>query len=48
MDKFLAKKQQIFTTNDVQRHILMTNIAHITLKSLYENVRLYRLSLYGY
>lgn len=48
MDKFLAKKQQIFQSNDFQRYILMQNIIHILLKSLYENTRMVRFNVHGY
>lgn len=48
MDKFLAKKQQIYQNNDLQRFVLMTNIIHIILKSLYENVRMHRFNVFGY
>lgn len=54
MDKFLAKKQQIVhslhtqgTPHDTKLSIL-TSIVHITLKSLYETVRLHTFTLYGY
>eukprot|EP00347_Sterkiella_histriomuscorum_P006696 403351785 len=48
MDKFLAKKQQIYANNDLQRYVLMTNIIHIVLKSLYENIRYHRFNVFGY
>ncbi|CDW86826.1 UNKNOWN [Stylonychia lemnae] len=48
MDKFLAKKHQIYQNNDLQRYVLMTNIIHIVLKSLYENVRYQRFNIFGY
>jgi hypothetical protein len=48
MDKFLAKKQQIFNSNEIQRYVIMTSISHLILKSLYENVRSYRYNVFGF
>lgn len=54
MDKFLAKKQQIMhsllnqTTPHEIRSSLLLSLTHILLKSLYENIRLYSFSLFGY
>lgn len=53
MDKFLAKKQQI-TANLLQsspsdlKQSIMISLIHITLKSLYEAVRLHSFTLSGY
>ena len=48
MDKFLAKKQQIFLTNELSKKSLTTDLIHIVLKSLYEYTRLQRFNLFGY
>ena len=48
MDKFLAKKQQIFITSDIQRHVILINIAHIALKSLFEYIRKQRFNVFGF
>ena len=53
MDKFLAKKQQISHTVLHQspldlKHSILQSILHLSLKSLYEYIRLHSFSLYGY
>ena len=47
MDKFLAKKQQIFQNNELSKNLIMMSICHMVLKSFYENVRCYRYNTYG-
>lgn len=49
MDRFLAKKQQIFSSkNDLSKISIMTNIIHLTLKSTYELIRMYQFNTFGY
>ena len=48
MDKFLAKKQQVFSSTDFYRHVMLSNIVHLTLKAFYEHIRCTRFSTYGF
>ena len=51
MDKFLAKKQQLdhsLTSFENLKNSIMLTLIHISLKSLYETLRLHSFTVFGY